>query len=125
MLSEYTKRLKREIIMQFGAVTHTFDAETISCFIDKIKADGFGRNNMEEIELLVNTLKYSGSRDFGDTDILMQAVDQCFVSVGGFIEKEHKEIKARLDNLERMCNKYRVGRVYEDRKGVMAKAAEE
>lgn len=43
-------------------------------------------------------------------------MESCFENVGNLIEKEHKECRGRFDNLDKLFMKFRIGRVYEDKK---------
>ena len=49
----------------------------------------------------------------------MEAVKLCFEAIGGLIEKEHKESKARFESLDRSFMKFRLGRVYEDKQAAI------
>lgn len=73
-------------------------------------------SSSEELSLLANALKYSGSRDFGYVDQLVEAVELCCQMAGNLLEKELKECKARFDNLDKTLGKCRIGRNYEDKK---------
>jgi hypothetical protein len=105
--------------MQFLAVTHTFNENTIEGFLAKLKSASPGDQQQEEIQLIVNALRYSGCRDFNYTDQLLEAVKLCFESVGALIEKEQKDCRTRFDGLEKQLMKFRIGRVYEDKRNAI------
>ena len=97
--------------MQFIAVSSTFKEDTIVNFVEKIRG-GINRNNLEQIELLINSLRYSGTKEFNDPDVLIEVAEHCFVTIGKEIEKEHRNLKSRCDYLDKISSNFKIGKLY-------------
>ena len=110
------KRLQKDVAMQYLAVFHTFNSTAVNSFIEKVKERRNTKEEEEELNLIISALKYSGGKDFSSIDQLMESVKECFNGVGKLLEEEIKVNGQRSQQLERHANKYRVGRVYFDKK---------
>ena len=113
---ESIKRFQKDIAMQYLAVFHTFNSTAVNSFIEKVKERRNTREEEEELNLIISALKYSGREDFSSIDQLMESVKECFDGVGKLLDEEIKVYGHRSQQLERHANKYRVGRVYYDKK---------